>query len=188
VARAAGNRTRRGVADPRDPFARFTDLFDGPGRVGGCAHGDAGQSGRGRGLCRRQPRDAQRRAGLARRDARFAQGDQPAAPVLRACDFRELANALCSRRRTVADHSGITRSRRSHCRRIGGSPFRALPLRRPDGRVSRSADDWRRVTGDLGRRPPVSGARYCDLSFGRDGRRRPSRIAPDHPCYNGWRG
>ncbi len=130
VARTAGNRARRRVADARDPFARFADLSDGPGRVGVCAHGDAGQSGRGRGLRRRQPRDAQRRARLARRDARFAQGDQPAAPVLRACDVRELAKALCSRRRTVADHSGITRSRRSHCRRIGGSPFRAVPLRR----------------------------------------------------------
>jgi predicted dehydrogenase len=69
-------------SDTRDPFARFADLFDGAGRVGVCAHGDAGQSGRGRGLRRRQPRDAQRRSRFARSDARFAPGDQPAAPVL----------------------------------------------------------------------------------------------------------
>jgi hypothetical protein len=95
-------------------------------------------------------------------------------PVLRACDVRELADALCSRRRTMADHSHITRSCRSHCRRIGGLPFRVVPLRGPDGGVSRSADYRRRVAGDPCGRPPVTGACHGALSFGRDRRRRRS--------------
>ena len=182
------NRARRRVADPRDPFARFADLSDGPGRIGVCAHGDAGQSGRGRGLRGREPRDAERRARLARRDARLAEGDQPAAPVLRACDVRELAEALCSRRRTVADHSRITRSRRSHCRRIGGSSFRAVPVRGPDGRVSRSADHRRRAC----RSPLPTPAGHWSSSLHSTIRPRPARlvsmpIGPDHPCYHGWR-
>jgi predicted dehydrogenase len=37
-----------------------------------------------------------------------------------------------------------------------------------DGGVSRSADNWRRLAGDPGGRPPVTGAGHRPLSFGRD--------------------
>ena len=181
------NRARRRVADPRDPFARSADLSDGPGRVGVCAHGDAGQPGRGRGLRGREPRHAERRARLARRHARLAEGDQPAALVLRARDVRELASALCSRRRSVADHPRITRSRRTHCATHWPATLRAVPLRGPDGALSRGA---RRPAARC-RSPSPMRASHWSLSPRSIIRPRPALSStadsPDHPRYNGWR-
>ena len=118
-------------------------------------------------------------------------GSQKEISRLRLCfehvTFESSQKPYAPGRRALADHSRITRSRRSHCRRIGGSSFRVVPFRGPDGRVSHSADDRRRLAvslADARRSLELVTALYHSAATDTVVT---LPIGPDHPKYHGWR-